>query len=439
MSLPRHKNLWLPVSVLLILILAPAAPHAEETYSFDVSETEKKPYHLGGYAEARPVLFLPDKNSALYKLNYYNHPAGKTLEEYNLRLQLEGSYEKDIYKFYAKTNTDYKNAYSGESERSVFYEAYGSLKPSPSLKMDIGKKTLKWGKGYAWNPVAFLDRPKDPNDPELPLEGYTVATADVIKSFGGPLKTVSFTPVLMPVYDHINDSFGRNNNLNLAGKLYLLLYDTDIDFMVLTGGSKTTRYGMDVSRNITTNLEVHGEFAYIRDNQKTFIDDNGTSFLNEYDTTSYLLGLRYLTAIDTTYILEYYHSGTGFTEDEMKNYFTFINNGYQSYLSTGNDSLLQRAVTITENAYGKMNPMRNYLFLRVSQKEPFDILYVTPAITGIYNWDDCGLTLSPEVLYTRITNLELRLKATFLMAGRNSEFGEKPNDYRFELRAGYYF
>ncbi len=123
----------------------------------------------------------------------------------------------------------------------------------------------------------------------------------------------------------------------------------------------------------------------------------------------------------------------------MKNYFTFINNGYQSYLSTGNDSLLQRAVTITENAYGKMNPMRNYLFLRVSQKEPFDILYVTPAITGIYNWDDCGLTLSPEVLYTRITNLELRLKATFLMAGRNSEFGEKPNDYRFELRAGYYF
>ncbi len=239
MSLPRHKNLWLPVSVLLILILAPAAPHAEETYSFDVSETEKKPYHLGGYAEARPVLFLPDKNSALYKLNYYNHPAGKTLEEYNLRLQLEGSYEKDIYKFYAKTNTDYKNAYSGESERSVFYEAYGSLKPSPSLKMDIGKKTLKWGKGYAWNPVAFLDRPKDPNDPELPLEGYTVATADVIKSFGGPLKTVSFTPVLMPVYDHIN-TLRTEQHLNLAGALSSPVRQ-DIDFMS-HAGSKTTRY-----------------------------------------------------------------------------------------------------------------------------------------------------------------------------------------------------
>ena len=434
----RVQNLWLIV-FLILLSLFPFTIYAEEKYSFDASEIEKKPYHLGGYAEARPVIFWPDKNSALYKLNYYNHPAGKTMEEYNLRFQLEGSYEKDIYKFYAKTNTDYKNAFSGESEHSIFYEAYGSLKPSPSLKMDVGKKTLKWGKGYAWNPVAFLDRPKDPNDPELPLEGYIVATADYIKSLGGPLKTISFTPVLMPVYDHINDSFGQNNNVNIAGKLYFLLYDTDIDLIFLTGGSKTTRYGADFSRNITTNLEVHGEFAYIRDNQKTFIDSDGKSFMNEYDTQSYLLGLRYLTAIDTTYIFEYYHGGTGFTEDEMKNYYAFINKGYQSYVSTGNDSLLQRAVTITESNYGKMNPMRNYLFLRISQKEPFDILYFTPAITFLYNWDDRGFNLSPEVVYTRITNLELRLKASFIIAGRDSEFGEKPNDYRLEFRAGYYF
>jgi len=439
MKLLRFKNRWLPLFLLLILILTPAASRAEEDYSFDAAEIEKKPYHLGGYVEARPVLFVPDKNSALYKLNYYNHPAGKTMEEYNFRLQLEGSYEKDIYRFYAKTNTDYKNAYSGESERSVFYEAYGSLKSSPSLKLEAGKKTLKWGKGYAWNPVAFMDRPKDPNDPELPLEGYIVASADYIRSFSGPLKTLSFTPVLLPVYDHINDSFGQNNDLNAAGKLYVLLYDTDIDFILLTGGSKTTRYGADFSRNITTNLEIHGEIAYIRDHQKTFIDSNGTAYLKEYDTTSYLLGLRYLTAIDTTYIFEYYHGGTGFTEDEMKNYYAFINKGYQSYESTGSDTLLQRAATLTENNYGRMNPMRNYLFLRISQKEPFDILYVTPTVTGIFNWDDGGLNLSPEVTYTRIKNLELRLKAIFLIAGRDSEFGEKPNAYRFELRAGYYF
>jgi hypothetical protein len=32
--------------------------------------------------------------------------------------------------------------------------------------LDAGKKVVKWGKGYAWNPVAFVDRPKNPEDPE---------------------------------------------------------------------------------------------------------------------------------------------------------------------------------------------------------------------------------------------------------------------------------
>lgn len=74
-----------------------------------------------------------------------------------------------------------------------------------------------------------------------------------------------------------------------------------------------------------------------------------------------------------------------------------------------------------------------------SQKEPFDILYFTPPITGIYNINDKSFSLSPELLYTGITNLELRLKAAFITGERLSEYGEKQNDYRVELRARYYF
>jgi hypothetical protein len=47
--------------------------------------------------------------------------------------------------------------------------------------------------------------------------------------------------------------------------------------------------------------------------------------------------------------------------------------------------------------------------------------------------------LSPELLYTGITNLELRLKASFIAGERLSEFGEKQNGYRIEFRARYYF
>jgi len=427
------------IVLLNLLILLPALTYGDDQYKFDISETEKRPYHFGGYAEFRPVAFWPNTNSTQYKLNYYKRDPGGNTEEYNGKLQLEGSYEKEAARLYFKTNTDYKNYYFGESEHSTFYEGYLSLKPSTSVKVDVGKRTFKWGKGYAWNPVAFIDRPKDPNDPELALEGYIVASADYVKSFDGPLKTISFTPVLVPVYDHINDTFGQNNYPNFAGKLYLLFYDTDIDFIVFTGGSKTTRYGLDFSRNITTTLEVHGEFAYIRDYQKNFIDSNGNGFLSEYDARSYLLGIRYLTTINTTYILEYYHNGTGYTETEMKNYNSFINQGYQSYLSTGNDTLLQKAANLTPNTYGVVNPMSNYLYLRISQQEPFDILYFTPAITGIWNLDDKSMTISPEILYTRITNVELRLKAMFLTGAKDSEFGEKQYACRLEFRVGYYF
>jgi hypothetical protein len=415
---------------------------ADEEYKFELSEIEKKPYHLGGYVELRPVLFGLDRDASLYKLKFYNRNEGKTIEEYNGKLQLEGSLEKGIARLFVRTNFDLKYSYLGwehNDPKRMIYEGYLSLKPSPSLTFKLGKQTLLWGKGYAFNPVAFVSRPKDPDDPELALEGYITASADYIKSFQGPLKTVSITPVIIPVYKDINDDFGTVNRLNFAGKLYLLFYDTDIDLMAMTGGSRTSRVGMDFSKNITTNLEVHGEFAFINNQRKKVIDSQGVISESKFDAKSYLLGIRYLTASDTTFIFEYYRNGTGFTHLEMKDYLTFIDKGYDLFLVAGNDSLLKKATSVTEGNYGRSNPMKDYLYLRISQKEPFNILYFTPAITTIMNLNDRSLSISPELLYTGIKNLEIRLKAIGLLGGRGTEFREKQNDYRVELRVRYYF
>ena len=124
--------------VILILILPLSFPVdvvADEQYTFDPGEIEKKPYHFGGYLEFKPVLFGLDHDAAFYKLRFYNDPQGQTLPEWNGRVQLEGSYEKELFRLYAKTNTDLKYGYNGSSEKSVFYEAYGSLKPSTAIKL----------------------------------------------------------------------------------------------------------------------------------------------------------------------------------------------------------------------------------------------------------------------------------------------------------------
>jgi len=410
-----------------------------EEYRFETSEFEKKPYRIGGYIEFYPVLFGLDKNSALYKINFYNRKSGGATEQYNGNLQLEGSLEKGILRAYLKTFTNYTNSYETETTKTTVFEGNISIKPAESFIIEAGKKTLNWGKGYAWNPAAFLDRTKDPNDPELSREGYIVGSIDYTKSFSGPLKTFTFTPVVFPVYSGVNDDSGEINHLNLASKFYFLLYDTDIDLMFLTGGTKGTRYGMDFSRNFGSNLEFHGEFSLINGFSKTIVDANGNGRKSTYNAVNYLFGLRYLTEKDTTFIFEYYHNGTGMNPKEMRDYFSFIDKAYEIYTTKGNQSMLNKAITITKNNYGRMNPGKNYFYLRVSQKDPFDILYWTPGITLIANVDDKSFSLMPEVLYTGITNLEFRLRGGPIVGTRGSEYGEKQNDFRIDFRIRYYF
>jgi hypothetical protein len=155
-----------------------------------------------------------------------------------------------------------------------------------------------------------------------------VATGNVIDSLAGPLKMVAFTPVILPVYEHLNDDFGQKNHINFAAKLYIFLYNTDIDLMTFTGGSRTARYGVDFAKNFQTNVEIHGEWAYFTDVATRFVNEQGQLFLRTADVMSYLLGMRYLTPQETTFIVEYYYNGTGFTQSQVQDFVTFVDDGY---------------------------------------------------------------------------------------------------------------
>ncbi|MBI2015286.1 MAG: hypothetical protein HYS77_07090, partial [Candidatus Rokubacteria bacterium] len=78
-------------------------------------------------------------------------------------------------------------------------------------------------------------------------------------------------------------------------------------------------------------------------------------------------------------------------------------------------------------------------YARAAQKEPFDILYFTPAVTTVVNVVDRSFVVIPELSYSPRTNLELRLRGVALVGERRTEYGEKQNDYRLELRVRYYF
>jgi hypothetical protein len=149
--------------------------------------------------------------------------------------------------------------------------------------------------------------------------------------------------------------------------------------------------------------------------------------------------LRYLTAADTTWIVEYYRNDAGYTRREMQDFFGLVDSGLSRFQSTGSDALLEQAAAAASAGYARPQAMRRYAYVRVSQKDPFDILYFTPAITSIVNLSDGSFSFAPEILYTGITNVELRLRF-FLLHGRdNTDFGEKQNARRLEFRARLYF
>ena len=177
--------------------------------------------------------------------------------------------------------------------------------------------------------------------------------------------------------------------------------------------------------------------AWVVNTNRTVISTNGQQVTVSSDAVSWLLGARYLTGQDTTYILEYYRNGNGYTQAEMDMYYSQVNQAWVTCQQSGASSQLQR---LGQNqSYGRPATMQDYLYLRIAQKEPWDILYFTPALTSIANLRDRSFSLAPELIYTGITNLELRLKGTALVGSPYSEFGEKQNDARIEFRVRYYF
>src|SRR5690606_18073792 len=79
-------------------------------------------------------------------------------------------------------------------------------------------------------------------------------------------------------------------------------------------------------------------------------------------------------------------------------------------------SAVQRAqaMSLAQSGFGRTTPGRRYAYLRVAAKDPFDWLYVTPALTTIVNLDDDSFQLTPEILYTGWQNVELRARFVVL-------------------------
>lgn len=232
-------------------------------YDFDFDKIEVKSYEYSGYLRSE------------YK--YLNFKEGNDYNTFNEAL-LNFKYFKDIYTLNSSLSAIL------EDEKLTAYQLFLTAKLSKNHTIDIGKKTLRWGKGYFFNPIAFLEHPKDPLEPEVTKEGFIMADYRYNKSYEGDLKNIMVNFVYLPSSSKLNESE------NIALKLYLLYLDTDIDFIYLYSDHIADKIGFDFSKNLEPHFEIHGEFA---------------KEMGGYH--SYLLGLKYVTQNDITITSEYFY------------------------------------------------------------------------------------------------------------------------------------
>ncbi len=424
--------------------LACLAATAGDDFSFEPEEFAKSPLTTGGYLEASWEHLDLNQDSALSRLRQdQDLPASR--DRLAGAVQLDGSYLKGIAGLHWLLKAAGQLDDQGWLDHADIFASYLSLSPGPQLELSLGKQSYRWGKGYAWNPVGFLNRSKDPNNPEETLEGYLTAEAEWIRSSSALVENIALTGVVLPVWQGVNEEFGRRDQLKLAAKLYLLFRDTDIDLLWYSGSdgssgsNRSSSFGLDFSRNITTNFELHGELAHSPGRERIILEADSTTATARESLTSWLLGLRYLNRWNLTTILEYYHNGSGYSTEELDRFYQLGAEAEQALSREQREQLLNQARKLSLQGYGRPNPGRDYLYARFSLREPGEILYFTPALTTIINLEDRSCSLTPELLYTGLSNWEIRLRFALLLGSSQSEFGEKLNSNRLELRLRAFF
>jgi hypothetical protein len=367
------------------------------------------------------------ESSPLFKLQFpVNKPSSSLLTQYRFEPYLNAEYRTSDLGFYLRTHA----TYFSDADASVdIFEAYGNINPSFNTTLQAGKRVYNWGKGYAFNPVGFVNPVKDPENPELVQAGLLSANVEYVKSFSsGALQNMSMLIVAIPSSGNASNRFGELKQTEFALKTSLLLWDTDIDVIGFYSIQKPKRVGVDIARNMSENWEVHCELSYSA-KVKKFTIANNSLVSTTISGSSYLAGFRYLHESNTTLIVEYYHNEFGLSASQFDAYIQFLTLGTQA-----NDAiLLQQVAKVNQTYFRGGNLMKDYLYLKFTKPEPFDWLYFTPSVLTIYNIADRSFLLSVTMNYKPVTNVEFILWPTLITGGANTEYGSKAFRQKVEV------
>ncbi|MFQ5652554.1 MAG: hypothetical protein ACE5IY_21690 [bacterium] len=320
-------------------------------------------------------------------------------------------------------------------------ELYLSASVSEHLDVTLGRRILKWGAGYAFNPTGVVEPVRDPADPEDRLRRYRGRNLVALSAYFGEL-------ALDAVY--VNDALpnhpaNASKRHELAVRAYLFWNGADLSAVAHFRRGRRLRWGGNYAQVFGANLEVHAEMLLQVGSSRWYplfvADDSEPAF---YPTWPYvqrqarsvsrfpkiLLGGQYTFPWGTNLILEFYHDRAGLSQREWQRWYRFV----QFHSGQASLAVPERFPGSREAARGNLlwslstlsgqGAMRSYGFLRLADSGLLASASAS-AFVNLHDWSGVGIA---NACYRVSNHLAFYFRISYLWGSHSSEFGVLFND-----------
>jgi hypothetical protein len=304
-----------------------------------------------------------------------------------------------------------------------------------ALDLVAGKKILKWGTGYAFNPTGVVEPQRSPSDPTDRLNQNDGRNLLSLTAFLG--KT-SITAVYLNDASYAHRAFRWGQN-ELAARVYTFVGGLDLSLIGHYREGDRLELGANTSYVIGDDLELHGEILGKKGSSALYhtilTSDNPSQIFDTYPYTplyadskeifvKLLLGGQYTLPGGANIALEYYHNEEGLSVGEWKRWMNFVK--FQDAVQSGavpvpaalvapsRMNLLWSLLTLSTRG-----TMRDYLFARVAYAEDT----WGCEVICFMNANDQSVVVIPTLTWKPVLSLSIYARYTAYAGRDGSEFG----------------
>lgn len=318
----------------------------------------------------------------------------------------------------------------------AIHELTADVNLTEQIDFQIGKKILKWGTGYAFNPTGVVEPGRLPSDPSDRLklnDGRNLASLTMF------IDKNSFSIVYLNDYQIKNSKLYWSEN-EIAARANTYLGGFDLSLVGHYKSGNRLELGFNSSCVIGDNLEIHGEVLGKKGSSQEYHEilnsNNGVQkffttypYSGIYDSSEklfwkILVGSQYTFDNGLNVVLEYYHNDDGLSPSQWKTWLDFvkfhnnIQNGTIEVASELVDASKHNLLWALKTLSTTRGVMKDYFFTRIYYSENDWI----SELLCMINANDGSSVLIPTFTYKFSKYLSAYLRYSCYAGSSDSEY-----------------